>query len=93
MTKKQLVSLQLIREASAGIVSELAKTQELVADRRTLEAFQRELQAMEAEISSNQLPPLSQRRRGMGRVIVDSWPLVSPLGAKILAAEQRYLAL
>jgi transposase len=93
MTKKQSVSLQLIREASAGIVSELAKTQELVADRRTLEAFQRELQAMEAEISSNQLPPLSQRRRGMGRVIVDSWPLVSPLGAKILAAEQRYLAL
>ena len=93
MTKKQSESLQLIREASAGIVSELAKTQELVADRRTLEAFQRELQAMEAEISSNQLPPLSQRRRGMGRVIVDSWPLVSPLGAKILAAEQRYLAL
>lgn len=93
MTEKQLTTLRLIDESVAGLTTELAKEGELVADRRTLEAFQRELQGMKTEIRDNQLPPVQQRRRGMGRVITDGWPLTSPLGAKILSAEQSYLAL
>lgn len=93
MIDKQLATLQSISEALAGIAGELGKAEDLVADRSTLEAFQGELQCMEAEIRANKLPSSLQRRRGMGRVIADSWPLASPLGATIISAEQRYLAL
>jgi len=93
MNEKQLAVLHLIEAALEDIADELAKEQDLVADRRTLVAFQRELQAMESEIKANQMPPSQQRRRGMGRVIADSWPLSSALGLKVTSAEQRYLAL
>ena len=93
MTSKQVAALELIDKAREEIESELAKPQNLITERGTLEDFLRELDLMEGEIKDNRLPAPAKRRRGMGRVIAVSWPLSSPLGETIVSAEHAYLAL
>ncbi|MET8183701.1 hypothetical protein [Streptomyces sp. NPDC005336] len=46
---------------------------------------------MAEQLSASKLPPREQRLRGVSRVIADSWPHDSPLGAMILESEQLYL--
>jgi hypothetical protein len=52
-----------------------------------------QVQVMEQQIESSALPPPEQRVRGIGSMVVDSWPTDSQLGAQILAVEQAYLKL
>jgi hypothetical protein len=92
MTPKQLVALKRITEGIDIISFELSKVDnELVAKRTTLDSFRSKLVKMSEDIESGNMPPKSERRSGMGRVIVDSWPLAHPLGEKIICAERAYL--
>jgi len=45
------------------------------------------------ELESGKIPPKDMRNRGVGKVIIDSWPFDSPLGKILLNAEQAYLDL
>lgn len=94
MTSKQQEALNKVIEAIDCINAELSKfDKEFSYNKETLESFRNELEKIFAEIQSGILPPRNQRKRGMGRVIVDSWPINSPLGCKIISAEHSYLAL
>jgi hypothetical protein len=62
-----------------------------VSNARQLAAFRSSLESMKHQIDSGAMPPRAERLTGMGRVIADSWPFNSELGALILEAEQRYL--
>ena len=55
-----------------------------------LKTMDRELNEMLVALDADKLPPRGQRSAGMGRHIVDSWPLVDPLGDCIVAAEREY---
>lgn len=55
--------------------------------------FKHYLEEMLKELNFTQLPSKSFRNKGMGHVIVDSWPLNSVLGDKIISAENAYLDL
>jgi len=45
------------------------------------------------ELESGKIPSKEMRNRGVGKVIIDSWPFDSPLGEILLKAEQAYLDL
>ena len=45
------------------------------------------------ELESGEIPPKEMRNRGVGKVIIDSWPFDSLLGEILLNAEQAYLKL
>jgi preprotein translocase subunit SecE len=45
------------------------------------------------ELESGKIPPKEMRNRGVGKVIIDSWPFESLLGKILLNAEQAYLKL
>ncbi len=45
------------------------------------------------ELESGKIPPKDMRNRGVGKVIIDSWPFDNPLGEILLNAEQAYLDL
>lgn len=55
-----------------------------------LERFLKNLEQMKNEAESSNLPPKSNRISSMGWFITDTWPLLSPLGEKIINIEQRY---
>lgn len=57
-----------------------------------LEMFRSELKRMLTNLEAETLPPKAERLSGMGRVIVDSWPLGSSLGETIIDAERAYKA-
>lgn len=58
--------------------------------RNNLKRFKTILEEMLSAMVSGKLPPPETRNRGMGRVIVDSWPSDSRLGELIIKAEDSY---
>jgi len=48
------------------------------------------LRAYLDEIDRNALPPRKQRGEGLGRLVMDSWPLDVPLGPMVLQAERAW---
>lgn len=63
-----------------------------VGNEAVLSRFRTILQKMKSDLAGGCLPPKDQRNFGMGRVVTDSWPYDSKLGALILSAEQAYRA-
>jgi hypothetical protein len=55
-----------------------------------LECCKAELASIQAAIRRGVLPPKVARTSGMGRMIVDSWPLDSNLGNILLEVEHEY---
>lgn len=45
------------------------------------------------ELALPELPPQSQREKGIGRIVTDSWPLSSDAGVAAIEAEQAYVRL
>jgi hypothetical protein len=87
-------ALAVITRALRGIDEELdrhAAGQGRVSSAKQLASIRAQLSQMELQLSSPELPPRTERLRGVGRVIADSWPYDSPLGSTILEAEQLYL--
>ena len=67
-----------------------------VGDSRVLRQCRLQVQAILDQIERDAVPPKPQRLRGMGHMIVDSWPHDGPLGElglQLLRAEQSYLDL
>jgi hypothetical protein len=52
--------------------------------------FRSELERMKRDLKSSADSSNDKKSPGMGRVIADSWPLTSELGALIIAAEKAY---
>lgn len=48
------------------------------------------LKAVVLELESKSLRPKSQRYLGIGRLVVDSWPLELPLSQTLIEAERAY---
>jgi hypothetical protein len=87
-------ALAATERALSGIDEELerhAAGQGSVSSTGQLTQIRSQLTRIADQLASPELPPKEQRVRGMGRVIADSWPYDSPLGAVILKAEQLYL--
>ncbi len=61
--------------------------------RSQLQQFQESLRAMLQLVDCIDYMRCGANIRGIGHVIVDSWPLHSPLGKTILKAEQEYFDL
>jgi len=61
--------------------------------RSQLQQFQESLRAMLQIVDCTDYMRGGTNVRGIGHVIVDSWPLHSPLGRTILKAEQEYFDL
>ena len=57
------------------------------------ETILNQIRIMQQQIESSMIPSIEQRVRGMGKIVIDSWPMDSKLGSLILAAEQTYLTL
>lgn len=94
MTKKQS-ALDAVETAIAAIddeISEHVAGRGRVSSLLQLDAFHADLEAMKRQLLSDTVPPRDHRLTGMGRVIADSWPFDSPLGASLLRAEQQYLS-
>lgn len=51
------------------------------------------LRSMEKSLHSGKLPPRNERPSGMGRMIVDAWPIGTELGTLLLRIEQAYIRL
>lgn len=88
-------ALGSVREAVAALDEEILAHQEgrgSVSSPAQLSNLRRTLATMESQLGTGPLPPRSERLRGAGRAIADSWPFDSSLGRLILTAEQRYLA-
>jgi hypothetical protein len=88
-------ALSSVREALAALDEEILAHQEgrgSVSSPSQLSDLRRTLAAMESQLAEGPLPPRSERLRGAGHAVADSWPYDSSLGPLILTAEQRYLA-
>ena len=87
-------ALANINKAISEVSDEIARLddgqQGVISNAQQLQKFLSQLEAMRDEVSENSV---SGNLLGMGRVIVDSWPFDSPLGATLLAAEQSYKSL
>lgn len=58
-----------------------------------VEVMLRQLRTMREQVEANDLPPSGSRVRGMAAIVVDSWPLNSRLGERLVAAEREFLKL
>lgn len=90
--KSKEMTLQLIAKAKAAIASELSSGA-VTAPETALRAAATALAKMETAVSSGLVPPRGARDGGLGRMVVDGWPLGSALGTLILEAEDAYLSL
>lgn len=83
-----------VERALAAVTEELGRHAQgvgAISDIDQLLKMRSQLEEMQGQLSSGNLPSRDSRTRGLGRVIADSWPLGSELGEVILAAEQAYL--
>ena len=93
---KQGRALALIRAARTAAEEELIRHREgkgTVGSLRQLEAVCEKLITMEQLVNEKAFPPIAERDQGMGRMVVDSWPMESSLGELVLKAEQECLKL
>ena len=58
-----------------------------------LEVMLNQVKTMQMQIEAKTLPPAGSRVRGMAAIVVDSWPLNSMLGKRLVAAEFAFLKL
>jgi len=92
-TSKLLEKLKAIRDQVEAEVQKQRQGQPSIVRGGQGAVILDQVRVMEQQIESSVLPPAEQRVRGMGNIVVDSWPMDSELGALILAAEQTYLKL
>lgn len=58
-----------------------------------IEVILRQIRIMQTQVDAKALPPVGSRVRGMATIVVDSWPLNSKLGGRLVAAENAFLKL
>lgn len=85
MSNDELVAL--IREAIQLAISVQNDTT-LVPEYPALDYVINELRIMERNVILNNV----RKKIGLGRVVVDSWPLSAPLGMMVIEVEQAYLS-
>lgn len=82
-------ALELVATALSAVEAELAapryrlSAQQLGTCRDTLRGYLDELER-------GALPPRRDRGEGLGRLVMDSWPLDVPLGPVVLQAERAW---
>lgn len=88
--------LNLVQTALLQIDEEVARHMrgdETIATLEQLRRCRETLHSMEKSLHSGKLPPRNERPSGMGRMIVDSWPIGAELGTLLLQIEQAYMRL
>ena len=86
----------LAREGLAALAVELTlheKGRGNVGDPVQLRSYESHLKEILEQLKNDRVPPQNMRRLGMGKSIVDSWPLDSKLGNLLCSAEQAYQGL
>ena len=86
-------AIALAREGIAALAVELDLQKEgrgSVGDPDQLRSFQSHLKEILAQLESDHIPPRNMRRLGMGKAIVDCWPLDSKLGLLLCSVENAY---
>ncbi len=86
-------AIALAREGLAALAAEVNLHKEgrgSVGDPAQLRSFESHLQEILAQLESNHIPPKNMRKLGMGKAIVDCWPLESKLGNLLCSAENAY---
>jgi hypothetical protein len=85
---------RVIADAIAAVDQALAKTDPtLDVPPGALRECREELQRMAREIETDALPAKNMRPRGMGHMVVDSWPLKHRVSEAVVRAQQAYLDL
>ena len=86
-------AIALAREGLAALSVEFDRHKEgrgTVGDPGQFRSFESHLQEILAQLESGHIPPRNMRKLGMGKAIVDCWPLDSKLGNLLCAAENAY---
>ncbi|MCP2067993.1 hypothetical protein [Pseudomonas laurylsulfatiphila] len=58
-----------------------------------LDAMLKQIRIMKEQMENKTLPPPGARIRGMASIVVDSWPLNSKIGQRVVSVEQVFLKL
>ncbi len=87
---KREKAIAICNQALRELTEEMDKVEGTVDDRNQLFHFKMFLERIIRQLESNRLPNRNEREFGMGRAIVDSWPLDSKLGNLLCSAEQAY---
>lgn len=91
--KKIKMTLVLVKLALKNVEDEINLRRQgkgTVGNLAQLETIRDVLFKILSQIDSGNIPPRSMRQSGMGRFIIDSWPIDSKLGELIIKAEQAY---
>ncbi len=93
---KSHVYVQLLIQEALNAIEEALSSKSVSRagpmSRSQLQRFQKTLLSMLRNLAENENMIHLKYEGGMGRTIVDSWPMDSPLGEVILKAEQEYLS-
>ncbi|MCH8969438.1 MAG: hypothetical protein IIA66_10025 [Planctomycetes bacterium] len=90
---KENKAIALSRGALAALAVELDLHKEgrgTVGDPGQLRSFESHLKDILTQLESGHIPPRNMRKLGMGKAIVDCWPLDSKLGNLLCSAENAY---
>lgn len=96
MTAQAMKLAQNLQEIGKMLELEAEKArsgQPSIARGGQLEVIIKQVATMTEQLQSRQLPPVERRVRGMAKIVIDSWPMDSDLGLRIVTAEQAYLKL
>lgn len=80
---------QLVRKALMAADEKLQRGD--TDDFPGLEIVRTRLKEMLESLEAEKLPDRANRNRGIGRIVIDSWPLDSELGELVTEAEQAYI--
>lgn len=88
-------TISVIKIAIKSIEDELVKsrTKEPEIPINHLELFKLYLIEMLNEINNNEMQDRNNRIKKMSHIILDSWPMNSSIGEKIMLAESQYMNL
>lgn len=85
--------LKLVEKVLSGLKQELSceKSARLSGeDDSVLQSMIAKVELIKSNYNNNKLPPKGTRQLGLGRIVVDQWPLNSQLGGEICELERTY---
>lgn len=83
---------EIIKKIEAVLDEDYEQRAEKISD-SNLQSMLRLIKQRRMIVETNQLPSKDMRYRSLAHIIVDQWPLGTPLGSEIIELEEYYLSL
>ncbi|MGO4365776.1 hypothetical protein [Pseudomonas sp. PAB10] len=95
-TDKFNVVYQELRSLESALLTESEKRRRgepSLGRGEQLDVMLKQIRIMKEQVENKTLPPPGSRVRGMASIVVDSWPLNSKIGERVVSVEQAFLKL